>query len=250
MSNVRIVASRNNYLSSFTPNVFERALVEGLGASATLAGFQLNGSYFNSSSTVGDSAAVDLGVRRRITSHFEAGADLLRSTYLKGSVAHSTIGNLREILNSRFSVTQVISHNNGQTSIDFGGNFISNLMTLSVDYQTLFLPFVQNGPGQFKQVMVLSLHFQLPHGVQFNMDTNVTPLGQVRYTAYGSSYEYRGMGNTSPGTFFPVVLPKRGARTRCRFRRRAGRRGRPANRNRAGGYRFGRILHGAREKGG
>lgn len=50
--------------------------------------------------------------------------------------------------------------------------------------------------------MVLGLHFQLPHGVQFNMDTNVTPLGQVRYTAYGSTYAYRGMGNTSSGTSF------------------------------------------------
>ena len=145
---------------------------------------------------------MDLGVRRMITRHFEAGADFLRSGYLKGSTAHSLIGNLREVLNSRFSVTQVISRNNGQTSVDFGGNFISNLVTLSVDYQTLFLPFVQSGPGQFKQVMVLGLHFQLPHGVQFNMDTNVTPLGQVRYTAYGSTYAYRGMGNTSPGTSF------------------------------------------------
>jgi hypothetical protein len=71
-----------------------------------------------------------------------------------------------------------------------------------VDYQTLFLPFVQNGPGQFKQVMVLGLHFQLPHGVQVNMDTNVTPLGQVRYTAYGSTYAYRGMGSSSHGTSF------------------------------------------------
>ena len=75
-------------------------------------------------------------------------------------------------------------------------------MTLSVDYQTLFLPFVPNAPGQFKQVMVLGLHFQLPHGVQFNMDTDVTPLGQVRYTAYGSTYAYRGLGKTSSGTSF------------------------------------------------
>jgi hypothetical protein len=50
--------------------------------------------------------------------------------------------------------------------------------------------------------MVLGLHFQLPRGVQFNMDTNVTPLGQVRYTAYGSTYAYRGLGRSSGGTSF------------------------------------------------
>ncbi len=105
-------------------------------------------------------------------------------------------------MNSRFSVTQVISHNNGQTTVDFGGAFLSNFLSVSVDYQPVFLPFVQSPGGQFKQVMVLGLHFQLPHGVQFNMNTNVTPLGQVRYTAYGSTYMFHGLGNTSPGTSF------------------------------------------------
>src|ERR1700687_171633 len=143
-----------------------------------------------------------LGVRRMFTRHFEAGADFLRSGYAKTTPTHSLVGNLREILNSRFSLTQILTHSSGQTNIAFGGIFISNLVSVSVDYQTVFLPFVQNAPGQFKQVMVLSLHFQLPHGLQFNMDTNVTPLGQVRYTAYGSTYAYRGLGRTSGGTSF------------------------------------------------
>jgi hypothetical protein len=202
VTNVRIVVSRNNYLSSFSPNEFERAAVEGFAAGAAVGGFQLSGSLFESATTVGNSSAVDLSVRRMVSRHFEAGVDFLRGNYSKGAPTHSILGNLREILNSRFSVTQAISHNNGQTNVDFGGNFISNIVTMSVDYQTLFLPFARSGPEQFKQVMVLGLHFQLPHGVQFNMDTNVTPLGQVRYTAYGSTYAYRGLGNTSPGTSF------------------------------------------------
>jgi hypothetical protein len=201
-TNVRIIVSRNNYLASFAPNQFERATVEGFGASAAAAGFQLNGSYFLSATTAGNSSAMDLGVHRNLTRRLEIGTDYLRSGYMKGAVAHSVIGNVREIFNSRLSISQIISHTNGQTTVDFGGNFISNIVTLSVDYQTLFLPFAQSAPGQLKQVMVLGVHFQLPHGVQFNMDTDVTPLGQVRYTAYGSTYAYRGMGNTSPGTSY------------------------------------------------
>jgi hypothetical protein len=73
---------------------------------------------------------------------------------------------------------------------------------LSVDYQTVFLPFVQAGPNQLKQVLVVGLHIQLPHGGQFNAETNVTPLGQLGYTAYASKYAYRGMGPASPGTSF------------------------------------------------
>jgi hypothetical protein len=202
LKNVRIVVSRNNYISSFAPNVVERAMVQGFGAGGSIVGFQLYGSLFRSSTQLGDSSALALGVRRLIKRHFEAGMDFLRSGYAKSAPAHSLVGSVREILNSRFSLTQIITHGSGQTNVAFGGNFISNFVTVSVDYQTVFLPFVQNAPGQFKQVVVLGLHFQLPHGVQFNMATNVTPLGQVRYTAYASTYAYHGQGSDSPGASF------------------------------------------------
>jgi hypothetical protein len=202
LKNVRIVVSRNNYLSSFAANAIERAAVQGFGMGAGIGGFQLYGSLFQSSTKSGDSSALALGARRMITRHFEAGADFLRSGYAKGTPSHSLMGNIREILNSRFSLTQIITHSTGQTNIAFGGNFISNLVSVSVDYQTVFLPFVQSAAGQFKQVIVVGLHFQLPHGVQLNMATNVTPLGQVRYTAYASTYAYHGMGNDSPGASF------------------------------------------------
>jgi len=201
-SNFRILVSRNNYLAYVSPTAVESAMVQGFGAGASLAGFLLDGSLFDSSSSFGKSSALSLGVRRMLTPHFEAGMDFLRSGLAKNAAQHSLIGNLREILNSRFSLTQVISRNNGQTTVDFGGAFLSNFLSVSVDYQPVFLPFVQSPGGQFKQVMVLGLHFQLPHSMQFNMDTNVTPLGQVRYTAYGSTYLYHGLGNTSPGTSF------------------------------------------------
>jgi Carboxypeptidase regulatory-like domain len=96
----------------------------------------------------------------------------------------------------------VINHSKGQTGISFGGDFISNFATLSVDYQTVFLPFVQAGPSQLKQVIVVGLHFQLPRGIQFNAGTNVTPLGQIRYTTYASTYAYHGLAPASPGASF------------------------------------------------
>jgi hypothetical protein len=200
--NVRINVSRNNYLSSFAANTVERAAVQGFGAAGSITGFQLYGSLFRSSTKSGNSTALDIGVRRLFTRHFEAGADFLRSGVAKSPPTHSLVGNVREILNSRFSLTQIITRNGGQTNVAFGGNFISNFVSVSVDYQTVFLPFVQSANGQFKQVIVLGLHFQLPHGVQLNMATNVTPLGQIRYTAYASTYAYRGMGSNTPGASF------------------------------------------------
>jgi len=199
--NVRLVTSRNNYLF-FEPGAVERASVQGLGAGGAIAGVQLYGSLFESSTLLGNSTAMAMGVRRMFTRHFEAGVDYLRSSSAKNPPIHSLVENVREILNSRFSLTQIITHNNGQTNIAFGGNFISNIVSVSVDYQTVFLPFVQSSAGQFKQVIVVGLHFQLPRGLQLNLSTNVTPLGQVRYTAYASTYAYHGMGNDSPGASF------------------------------------------------
>jgi hypothetical protein len=202
LRNVRIVVSRNNYLSSLAPDLVERATVQGFGAGAGISGFQLNGSLFQSYTKSGSSSALALGAHRMITRHFEAGGDFLRSGFEKRAPTHTLIGTVREIVNARFSLTQIITHSTGQTNVAFGGTFISNFVSLSVDYQTVFLPFVQTAAGQFKQVIVVGLHFQMPHGVQLNVATNVTPLGQVRYTAYASTYAYHGMGNSSPGATF------------------------------------------------
>ena len=199
---VRIVASRNNYLAPPEAGLATRAAVNGFGIWTGFSGTQLYGSLYQSStSSFGKSEAYALGAHRDFTRRLGAGVDYL-GTRASGRGSHSIVGNIRETFSSRLSVNQVITHGNGQTGIAFGGNFISNFATLSVDYQTVYLPFVQAGPNQLKQVVVVSLHFQLPHGVQFDAATNVTPLGQLRYTAYASTYAYRGLGPASPGTSF------------------------------------------------
>lgn len=199
---VRIVASRNNYLAPPEAGLAARAAVNGFGIWTGFSGTQFYGSLYQSStSSFGKSEAYALGAHRDFTRRLGAGVDYL-GTRASGRGSHTIVGNIRETFSSRLSVNQVITHGNGQTGIAFGGNFISNFATLSVDYQTVFLPFVQAGPNQLKQVVVVGIHFQLPHGVQFDAATNVTPLGQLRYTAYASTYAYRGLGPASPGTSF------------------------------------------------
>ncbi len=208
-SNLRIIASRNNYVMPLGLGPVDRAAVNGFGGWTSVAGQQLYGSLYQSFTASGKSQAIALGTRRTLTRRLEAGIDFLRSGYSAGQPNHSIVGTVREILNSRFSLNQIVTRGNGQTSVSFGGNFVSNIVTASVDYQTVFLPFVQTGPSQFKQVMVLGLHFQLPRGPQLNVTTNVTPLGQVRYTTYASTYAYRAMsssGTSFSGAFFHNVV--------------------------------------------
>jgi hypothetical protein len=107
-------------------------------------------------------------------------------------------------------LNQVITRSQGQTTVSYGGTLISNLVSVTAEYQTVFLPFLAAGPQQFKQVLVLGLHFQLPHGIQLRADTSVAPTGSVRYTTYATSYGYRAMngspGASSSGEFFRYLV--------------------------------------------
>lgn len=198
---VRIVASRNNYLSPMEAGVASRAAVNGFGIWTGFTGMQFYGSLYQSSTSYGKSIAYALGAQRDITRRLQVGANYL-GTRSSGHESHTILGNIRETFSSRLSLNQVINHSSGQTGVSFGGDFISNFATLSVDYQTVFLPFAQPGSGQLKQVIVVGLHFQLPRGIQFNAGTNVTPLGQIRYTTYASTYAYHGLAPASPGASF------------------------------------------------
>ena len=84
-SNFRIVVSRNNYQAYISPTTVESAMVAGRRRGGRVAGFQLDGSCFDSSSSFGKSSAMSLGVQRMLTQHFEAGVDFLRSGFEKNA---------------------------------------------------------------------------------------------------------------------------------------------------------------------
>jgi hypothetical protein len=134
----------------------------------------------------------------------------MASSYKKESSPSAIIGNIREVISQRISLIQLITHTGGQTSISYGGTFISNTVTVSAEYETLFFPFSTPGAPQFRQVMVLGLHFQLPFGVQLNYGTDVSSGGQVHYSAYGTSIGYRNLkgglrGPQIAGNFYSNV---------------------------------------------
>lgn len=203
--NLRIVVSRNNYLAPEHSGLPGRATVNGFGVWTRLAGTQFHGSMFQSSTALSRSRALAFGTRRVLTRRTEAGFDVLSSGRLF-SRGTTYVGTLRETVSPRLTLNQVVTRSRGQTTVSYGGTLISNLVSVNAEYQTVFLPFVAAGPQQFKQVLVLGLHFQLPHGVQLQGDTSVAPTGSVRYTAYATSYGYRAMsaspGASSSGGFF------------------------------------------------
>jgi len=85
----------------------------------------------------------------------------------------------------RWSLSQFTTRSNGQTAVNFGGSYTSNLVTASVGYQQQFIPF-SNIP--FQKVLSVTLAFQLPHGTTVNLATVAAPTGGTRWSAYGGSY--------------------------------------------------------------
>ena len=207
--NLRFVMSRDNYVSPLDSGLPIRAAVNGVGFWTSLAGTQFHGSLFQSATTLGRSQALALGTRRAITRRIETGVNYLSNGRLFSNKG-TFMATVRETLNARLSFNQVITRSGGQTAISYGGSLLSNLVTITADYQTVFLPFLSAGPGQFRQVLMLGLHFQLPHGIQVHGDTSISPAGKVRYTTYATTYGYRAMsaspGASASGGFFRYVV--------------------------------------------
>jgi hypothetical protein len=207
--------TRNNYLNPAPqPGVDLRSTVNGVGYWTSPAGFHLYGSLFHSQTRSGEGVSIIAGGRRKLTHWLETGADYLRSRPAVGATTQNVIATVRETVTPRLSLVQVITVGGGQRSVSFGGNFISNLVTLGAEYQTVYLPFAAPGQSNLRQVLVLSLRLQLPRNLAIEVDTNITPSGEVRYTGYFDTFAYRGFGpnaaNRLPsGAFHPKVVQGR-----------------------------------------
>jgi hypothetical protein len=193
-SNLRLVAGRNNYLSvDENSGRVLRAAVNGYSAYGTLRGLQLHGSFYDSLNDSGRAKAITLGGRRSFANRFDAGVDYMRGMQSQGPGSSSLVATFRESITQRLTLTQVMTRGGGQTSFAFGGSYNGNRISGSVEYQTVYIPFAVAGDSPFKQVLVLNLRLLLPGFVELNLGSDVTPLGQVRYTSYATAFAYRGV---------------------------------------------------------
>jgi hypothetical protein len=123
------------------------------------------------------SAALALTRRVQVQSSFY-GSRIL-SNPASGNV--SLVNTLHERLNSRISISETINHSGGSTTAAFGGSLLSNLITVSADYQTVYLPTRPANP--FQQTLLLDLQLNLFGRASLHGSTMVSPLGKLLFTA-------------------------------------------------------------------
>jgi hypothetical protein len=163
---------------------FLRATVDQFQSSYTIAKFHLGGGLFHSRSQSFHNMAEDFSVSRPITKNIEAGVNYFRS--LSGPTPRSSnlSGTIREIISPKLSLLQVVNRSQGNTNVLFGGSYTTNRFSVSVDYQTLYLPFL---PNPFSQGLTVSLRLKLFGNFQVNGQTFRSSDGKLRYSAGAST---------------------------------------------------------------
>ncbi len=198
---LRFTVSRQNFLSPDSNNHNIRATENGLSVSGGVFGLQMHSALFESISEGRHITGTQIGANRNIAGKVDLGMEYLRSTSGANKFS-SLLFTVGEIVTRRVRLSQVINYTAHQASIGFGGGFNSNLFTLSAGYQTIFVPFYTPGQPAFRQVLALNLQLRLPHDLALATATDVSPLGKVRYTVYGTQFAYRNQAG-APESYSP-----------------------------------------------
>ena len=189
--------ARNNYLQ---PASFGVANARGTVNQAIVSGVvertSLSAAIFLSESPGGGGRGLSFSAGRDVTRFLKLNGSILRSDPNRGPSSTMFVGNVRETISPRLDLVQVVTHSGDNTTVSFGGNWLSNVLKIGLEYQTIYVPFAPEDP--FRQALNFHVTLQAFGDFQANVGSYVGPDGRVRYTAYGSQYLYRGESAGSP----------------------------------------------------
>jgi len=187
---ISLSAGRNNYLQpAAAGQPVLRGTVDQLFASGTVAGTALHGAYYTSRTPGGGGTGASFNAGRDLIFRSRLEGGVYRSDPRHGAATTTFLGTLRENLSQRLQTIQTVTRTGRHTTASFGGSFLSNPVTVGVEYQTIFLPFGRQ--TLFDQALMLTLKLQPWGDLQAHVSSYVGPDGRVRYTAYGNQYLYR-----------------------------------------------------------
>ena len=167
-----------------------RGTVHQFLASSAIGGTRINAALFSSESPGAGGVGASIGAGRDVASFLRLDASLQHSDPRRSRAVTSLLGHLRERLSERLRLEQIVTTTKNHTTVSFGGSFLSNPITIGLEYQTIYLPFATR--GGFDQALMLTLRLQPGGNLQGNLASYLGPDGRVRYTAYGHQYFYGG----------------------------------------------------------
>ena len=199
MRTLSLSGGRQNFLSP-VPNSDTNvaSAVDQASASLHLAGAGLSGSFYHSTYQGNSNNATSFTADRQFLSRIRASASFLQSRPNNAPKTQSLLASFSEIITPRLNVSEFLTRSQGQTTLSFGGGFLSNLVSVTAEYQTYYVP--QNNSSPFEQALIIDLQLHLFRGISLHGATFVAPDGKLRYTADAQALAVRqGQANT-PGS--------------------------------------------------
>jgi hypothetical protein len=153
-------------------------------------GFRASGAVFTSTAQGIRSNAFSLSGGRKIRNWAEIDANWLQSKAVGNKTStNSLITTFREYVSPRLELAQFVTRGDGNTTVSFGGNLIGNRLSVGLEYQTIYVPYVPAKP--FTQAAVINVRVRPFGNVELNGGTAVGADGKVRYTAWGNTLMVR-----------------------------------------------------------
>jgi hypothetical protein len=199
---VTVTTGHENILEPVTlGGSMQQASVNQLSADFHIEKVYFGTGLFTSSASGRSTQGTNLYVGRRFGRRIEVNSNWFESKQKEGESNTILSGTVRENFSSRFSLLQLISRTDGQTTFAFGGDFTSNRLMLRADYQNVYLPFRPDRP--FEQALALNVALRVAGPLQITAASNVAPDGHLRYSFGASTYLYRfrGMMTAQSETF-------------------------------------------------
>ena len=185
-----VSAGRQNLLDGDgSAPVTRRVAVNNAGLTVNRLGFRTGLNAFESRGHGLNNQGLSLSVARNVTRAVDVEGNYFRARSGDGDRSQSLLVSLRETLTPRVSLLQVITRSGNQTSMNVGGQFLSNPLTVSVTYQNVYAPFHPGNP--FVQAVGVDLRINVLDRVQLQAGTYTTPDGRLRYSISGSTIAFR-----------------------------------------------------------
>ena len=170
-----------NYLTPiYNSDQNVRSTVNQASASVQLIGASLSASIYQSIYAGSHNLATAYSASRTLGSRIHAQASYLISRPDNFPESTSFITNIQERLTPRWSISQMVNSSGGRNTAGFGGSFLSNLVTLSADYQTFYVPSRISNP--FEEALIVNAEIHLLGGLSLSGGTFVAPDGSLLYT--------------------------------------------------------------------
>jgi hypothetical protein len=174
--------AHQNFLSapsSNTPGL--QTSLDDLGIEATFFNSELSATAFHSTYSGALTNAFSCSITRGFGQRLTVQESYLEAAPSVGPHTTTILTNITEKLTPRWELSELITQSGGQNTVSFGGSFLSNIATISVDYQNYYVPSRIQDP--FEEALIADVQLHAFGRVTLHGATFVDPQGHLKYTA-------------------------------------------------------------------